>query len=168
MMYNLIRSLRQQKGLTLIELIVVVAIIAVLAFTITPRVLDALSNSRYSGAKSAANELHAALERYYTDKGVVGAGTYPQIAAASDNMGTLAATLGDSTGVSNTTANIFGSFAYKAYTDNPGTATWTTGSTAAAKYYCIAAADKNAGTDQKFFRITPKGVEEGTTAFTCT
>jgi hypothetical protein len=84
-------------------------------------------------------------------------------------MAALAAQLGDSTGVSNTTANIFGAFAYKSYTDNPGTAggTWTTGSTAAAKYYCIAAGDKNSGSDQKFFRITPKGVEEGTSAFTC-
>ncbi|MFZ5816328.1 MAG: type II secretion system protein [Bacillota bacterium] len=58
------RLKKNEAGLTLIELIVVVAIIGVLAWLITPRVLDALKKSKINSAESAANEFLSAMERY--------------------------------------------------------------------------------------------------------
>lgn len=58
------RVRRNEEGLTLIELIVVVAIIGVLAWLVTPRVLSTLNDSKVNSAESVANEILASLERY--------------------------------------------------------------------------------------------------------
>lgn len=75
----------RQDGITLIELIVVVAIIGVLAWLITPRVLATLDNSKKTSGESAANEILAAMERYGAQNN-----QYPTVpATAIDVLGSL-------------------------------------------------------------------------------
>lgn len=165
------RQMKQEEGLTLIELIVVVAIIAVLAFTITPRVLTALDNSRLNGARSVANELHSSLERFYVNKDVAGTATYPLV--VTHTFSDLRAVLSSDVGLTSSTDNVFAQtgspavpvFGWYAYSDAAGT-TLITGTSTAALNYCIRFTAKNSPATH--FRVTPQGVDEAATAFTCT
>lgn len=148
-MLNWIRKqLRKEDGLTLIELIVVVAIIAILAFTITPRVLDALDNSKKNGARSVANELHSAMERYYANEAVSASGKYPiPVAATTDKFVDLRGQLGTKTlGLTSSSANVFTDFKFTGNTTTDGS------------NYCVSFIAKDKATT--IFRITPAGVEE--------
>ena len=93
----------RQEGITLIELIVVVAIIGVLAWLITPRVLATLDNAKKTSGESAATEILAAMERF-------GAQTnnYPEVPAAPapaiDVLGSLDIQLSDPAKVMDTTS----------------------------------------------------------------
>jgi prepilin-type N-terminal cleavage/methylation domain-containing protein len=60
-------KLRRQDGFTLIELIVVVAILGILAAVLTPRVLDAMDSAKRNGALAFGKEIQLAMERYYVD-----------------------------------------------------------------------------------------------------
>lgn len=96
------RLRKEQEGLTLIELIVVVAIIGVLAWLITPRVLEALNNSKLQSAVAVATELQSGLERYATDYDA----KYP-VTAAADTWGELTGVLGSYVTIAqNDTSNI--------------------------------------------------------------
>lgn len=67
-MYQRLRkSLRASDGLTLIELIVVVAILGILAVILTPRVLGAMDNAKTNSAMSTGKQLQVAMERYTVD-----------------------------------------------------------------------------------------------------
>lgn len=61
------QKVRKQDGFTLIELIVVVAILGILAAVLTPRVLDAIDNAEANGAEAFGKEIQLAMERYYLD-----------------------------------------------------------------------------------------------------
>lgn len=117
MMEKWLRALRNKKGLTLIELIVVVAIIAVLAVAITPRVLDNLARAKVSNARSLATEIHAAMERFFTDQGATGVAIYPDPPAAGVTMSDVASLTTnlkiDLTGTGNSANLINGDFTYK-------------------------------------------------------
>lgn len=58
---------RIQKGVTLIELMVVVAVIAVLAAIAYPAYQDQMQRARRSDAKTALLAAAQAMERYYTE-----------------------------------------------------------------------------------------------------
>lgn len=58
---------RKLKGFTLIEIIVVIAIIGVLAAILVPSMLGYVRKSKIQGANTTANALHKAVSSYATD-----------------------------------------------------------------------------------------------------
>ncbi|MBI2265816.1 MAG: prepilin-type N-terminal cleavage/methylation domain-containing protein [Armatimonadetes bacterium] len=59
--------LRRIKGFTLIELMIVIAIIAILAMILVPNFLKARAQGQYSACQSNAKNIATALEMYSTD-----------------------------------------------------------------------------------------------------
>lgn len=71
--------MRDRKGFTLIELMVVVAVIAILAAMVIPAAADAIRSSIEARTKADLNTVRVAIKAYYTDFG-----TYP-----TDHLGDL-------------------------------------------------------------------------------
>lgn len=157
------QQMMQQEGLTLIELIVVVAIIAILAFAVTPRVLDALENSKRSSARSIATEFHSALERFYVNRGSAGTAAYPDGTGA--NFTYLTTILGNSLTLSSTNNNVFDAttVSYTGYT-GAGAAIATPAAAAIpthnhlAAWYCLRFDSQDR--DTTTYQVTPAGVTE--------
>ncbi|HHW56716.1 MAG TPA: prepilin-type N-terminal cleavage/methylation domain-containing protein [Clostridia bacterium] len=63
---------KDERGFTLIELIVVIAILGILATIAVPRVTTSLSNAKTNADEANLKILQNAVERYYIEKG-----TYP-------------------------------------------------------------------------------------------
>ncbi len=61
------RVVRDERGFTLVELLVVAAILAVLASLLVPKVLDALNDSKVKAAVADADSIRQAMERYLID-----------------------------------------------------------------------------------------------------
>lgn len=59
----------KRKGFTLIEMLIVVAIIGILAALLIPNAMSALQKSRQKGTMKDINTIAAALMDYITDKG---------------------------------------------------------------------------------------------------
>lgn len=68
-MREMMRRKDNQKGFTLIELIVVMAILAILAAIAVPRFGDVLSNSKQKANKSNIEMIERAAELYYAEEG---------------------------------------------------------------------------------------------------
>lgn len=137
------RIQKDEKGLTLLELIVVVAIIGILAFTITPRILQALDDSRLNSALSVGNELHNSMERYWAAKNPP---AYPT-GGSTGTFAELRAELTDVVGLSTTTGNVFTDFKYSR----------TAGTATAAETYCVELKTKSK--DTPWIKVSPAGVE---------
>ena len=59
----------QQKGFTLMEMIGVMAVIAILAAVATPKIFEAIEDGKVSAYIAEANQLKLAAARYYKDTG---------------------------------------------------------------------------------------------------
>lgn len=74
----------KQKGFTLIELMVVVAIVGILAAVAYPSYTDYITRSRRTDAKSALMATAQAMERFYTEKMTYNAATLGTSAPTTD------------------------------------------------------------------------------------
>ena len=101
------KMLKNQKGLTLIELLAVIVILAIVAAIAVPAIGNIIENTRYNAAKADAINVLNAANLYFTDEGSVdGATVNVKTLKASgylDNAGKFDVT-GDSTGATVTKA----------------------------------------------------------------
>ena len=88
--------LKRQRGFTLIELMITVAVIAILAAIAFPSYQDSLRKSRRTDAKNALTQAMANMERYYTENNTyltaAICGTNPLICPGSCSAGTCTST----------------------------------------------------------------------------
>lgn len=63
------RSKPSSRGFTLIELIVVMAIVALLASIVAPRYFNSLQKSRETALRTSLNVMRDAIDQYAADKG---------------------------------------------------------------------------------------------------
>lgn len=66
------RSTQTQHGFTLVEMIGVLAVIAILASLLVPRVFQAIGDSKINNAASTCNSVKSAINEYYGKFGVLG------------------------------------------------------------------------------------------------
>jgi prepilin-type N-terminal cleavage/methylation domain-containing protein len=68
-MLKLFRKNKNQKGFTLIEILIVVVIVAILAAISVPIYIEYVKSARASDAKTTINAIWQAAQIYYQDKG---------------------------------------------------------------------------------------------------
>lgn len=86
---KLFKRLREnEKGFTLVELIIVIAILAILALLVVPRIMDNLNKARYSralaDAKTIANEITTANALQLAEDGTLAFSEVDDIKKADD------------------------------------------------------------------------------------
>ncbi|MCW0373946.1 pilin [Xanthomonas sacchari] len=138
--------MKKQQGFTLIELMIVVAIIAILAAIAIPQYQNYLARAQFSEAMTLTDGLKTQVAEYYANQGACPANGANGFEAATSYKGkytsqvqlggtapncSMTATFINTTGVN---ANLKGKTVTMAATDNGGTLTWTCTTTAAQKY----------------------------------
>ncbi|WP_159432389.1 prepilin-type N-terminal cleavage/methylation domain-containing protein [Caldanaerobius fijiensis] len=84
---RMVKNVHNNKGFTLVELLVVVAIIAILAAVLVPRLLGYTDRARQARAMSDLGTMKTVIETYTADQGQ---GVYPSYKIADANyVGTI-------------------------------------------------------------------------------
>ena len=65
---HILKSSRLKQGFTLIEILVVLAIIATLLSLVTPRYFDSIEKSKETILKQDLNMMRDAIDKFYSDK----------------------------------------------------------------------------------------------------
>lgn len=86
------KAIRDQRGFTLVELLVVISIIAILTATMVPRLLGYSDKARISRAMADLTTMKSVVELYCVDEGQ---GRYPGINNVAATEGTIANVLQD-------------------------------------------------------------------------
>ncbi len=79
-------NLRSTRGFTLIELVIVIAVIAILAALLVPTILGQAERARISRAAGEVNEIGKGLARLRTDTAVTGLNMYSKCLIISNLM----------------------------------------------------------------------------------
>jgi len=74
----------KRKGFTLVELMIVIAIIGILAATLLPTLTGGQARGRDTARKSSLQQISAAMETFYQDRGY-----YPYLSGATDNEASI-------------------------------------------------------------------------------
>jgi len=75
------QKLKEQKGLTLIELLAVIVILAIIAAIAIPAIGNIISNSRHNAVKADFQNVLSAGNLYFTEKGSADGETFTQATA---------------------------------------------------------------------------------------
>jgi type IV pilus assembly protein PilA len=137
--------MKNQKGFTLIELMIVVAIIAILAAIAISQYQDYVAKSQFSEAPSIVDGLKTKVVEAFTQTGVCPTNGDPGFPAATSFVGRYVATVGLSTGAppciitatfkgQSVAAPLVGATVTFTGNDNAGTFSWTCASAVDAKY----------------------------------
>ncbi len=110
---------KKQQGFTLIELMIVVAIIGVLAAVAIPAYQDYVKKSEAASALATLKSLITPAELFYQENGTAAAATLTNLGstASANDLGTLTSALGSGSGGSPTIAFAFGANSSMTSTD---------------------------------------------------
>lgn len=89
---RIVKNKKKAKGFTLIELIIVIAIIGILALIIIPQVIGYTNKARNGTAVSDAKTLISAIDTYNAEQGALASGGNPiDLSTDTNTLNTLAA-----------------------------------------------------------------------------
>jgi MSHA pilin protein MshA len=75
---SIIRRCRDQRGFTLIELVIIIAVLGIIAAVAIPKYVDMISDAKESACKGALGGLRSAISIYYANTALkTGTATWP-------------------------------------------------------------------------------------------